>query len=263
MRQSNGVLLSDILMAEAQLCESPAISKHKELAISMTFQVAMLSRPPSDNWVLASDTKVLKGSPIKLLDGSPRVVPDYEVTTMLETRKIISRQDLGLVYAIYGNDQKARFAGLELEKETHHCISEENARLALIEVNRKANDKFPHVDGGLLAIFFYMKPALWALEFEKGLMPMTAFAFGGGGNLAMYLPQRFYRLVVATKDFQKLKMLAALTVLEGHHCNPSVVEGLEMCWSENGEPPHHATREEIAELTAKSETLVNAIVGLF
>jgi len=201
------------------------ISEEEMLAKSMTFQVAMMA---SDGWVLASDTCAFDPYMARALDDT------VMVSIRSPTRKIVHRSELSLTYAFSGGSL-ARRAGLTLEDGLRNGVVQPPDRAAFLNecLTKTAQQYKDERPGGSLLVIFdsIAMPEIWTVDFGRTAVSRTDLAFGGGGNLAMLFPQRYY--VRAPVD--RLKFLAAHTILEAHVFNPSVVDGLEVWSGKNGQ----------------------------
>jgi hypothetical protein len=210
----------------------------------VTLQVGMIG---SNGWVLASDT--LAYDPFPLAAGEQRLSAPVLSPVV---SKIVHVEVASLVYG-YAGGELARIAGIALEEKANAQITPGQRMKDLTEISITAPLKRPDLrpDGGLILIFYRPQLELWA--FQLGHLPQqyARFAFGGGGNLAMYWTQRFYD---PAASIESLKFLAAHTILEGHHCNPSFVKGLEL-WSGSGGRVAKAPEKELSELAERSAGL--------
>jgi hypothetical protein len=155
--------------------------------------------------------------------------------------KIVHRPDLRLIYAFSGNvDQIAARAGRLLEENAKARMKPEKRRELLLKAGRGTLSESDYAEGdpliesgSLIVIFYAPETDMWKLNIrgaEVSATPCRPVALGGFGNLAMYLPVRFYE----PRSVADLKFLAAYTILEGNHCNSSIVDGLELCYAAKG-----------------------------
>jgi len=194
----------------------------------MTLQVAMIGK---DGWVLASDTAVFGNYQTKDTDeGRSAFLP-----VIKSVSKIVCCRDLRFIYAFFGDvDQVAVKAGRLLEERAGGRLESQHRRALLVRISDELASE-ADTDSGLLVIFWEPQAELWEVHVGREPLRITGLCtFGGYANLALYYLFRFYghNNPLPVRD---LKFLAACTILEGHECNPTVVEGLELWWSENGE----------------------------
>lgn len=219
----------------------------------MTFQVALIG---TDGWVLASDERAYDLFAAPTSQGAKSVAP------MSRVSKIIHPANLDFIYALSGGNDLSRDTGRALEEIAGATakLPPAKRRDALADAQAQVvQQKYAgqrRLDGALL-VLFESPQELWSMSIPGAPVQYKEFAFGGAGNLAMLYVQRHYQRVAVSK----LKFLAAHTVLEGHFCNPSVVEGLELYWSENG-VIHRATDAELQGLRKRSEAAHSSIDAL-
>lgn len=211
----------------------------EELAKTMTLQVAMIG---SDGWVLASDKHLFGLDPTR--SGG---VTEYDSEMMPGHSKIRFRKEERLIWAFSGNVDVSYQAGIQLQRSAKG-ISPPDREEALNEIGREVAIEYPSQmesghGGTLLVISCSPKTDLWTLRIGSGPTPSNSFAFGGAGNRAKFLVERFYE----RRPVADLKLLAVLTIIEGHHFNPSTVNGLELWYAEKGNITQ-AKRRELADL---------------
>jgi len=220
----------------------------------MTFQVALLG---TDGWVLASDTCIFDPYPTAVgSNESPMVIGVRSTGT-----KIVYRPEIGVIYACSGGSNLSYETGANLERRLKAAISPEGRYAALDESEKEAISRYSQeVDGSLIVIFLTDPIECWTISIRGVPVRRSLVAYGGGGNLAMYFPNRLY--IERNRPVADLKLLAAYAVLEANFFNPSVVEGLEMYWSERGNV-HHATESELRDITEQSADIRARIDALF
>lgn len=211
----------------------------------MTYQIGLKA---TDGWVLASDTAACDECDVFGGGGVGAV------KTLLTTSasKIVRRDDFEMVYAFSGG-ALARCAGFALEKAVKQGLAPSERAHYLTGAFFEARKEYPNYkeDGELIVIFGYGEDAeMWTVTCGKPAVLRTEVAYGGGGNLAVFYPQRFYSLTSA----EKLTFLAAHTILEAHTFNPTVVRGLEIYQATHGtvEP---LSPDTLAKLTKRSVKL--------
>jgi hypothetical protein len=85
--------------------------------------------------------------------------------------------------------------------------------------------------------------------------------FGGDrGNAGVFFAERF-DAEIANRSVDELKLLAALTVLEGGFLNPTGVGGLDVLVSKHGEKPRFLEDEELQPLRDRAESLHNILAA--
>ena len=207
--------------------------------------------------MLASDTCIY--DPYQLATG--------EGTTNAAMRssgsKIVHNEAAGLIYAVSGGSNLSREAGEILDRYVRTGgIEPDKRRAVLTELGLEAQTKFTNsrsVAGTLLVIFYDREPNMWTLDIGSAPVSRETFAFGGGGNLAMFFVARFPE----SRTVEELKFLAAHSVSEAHFFNPSVVDGLEL-WSCTNGRVERATDTELSELRKRSARFNRRVrAGLF
>jgi hypothetical protein len=162
------------------------------------------------------------------------------------TSKIENNAASSLIFAFSGGSTAVRASILLNERASN--INPENRRKELTKIAFDSAPEGKPTGDSLIVIFYEAEPEIWTIPIGSAAVLRKDFAFGGGGNLAMYLVQRHYH----SRSVEQLKFLAAHTVLEGHYFNPSVVDGLELWSSEKG-GASESPEEELATFRKRSE----------
>jgi hypothetical protein len=232
----------DELIHNAMLCEPTAISETEELAKFVTLQIALMG---SDGWVLASDTRAYQPAFLPIRSAAA------QAQVLSETNKIVNCEEQHIIYAFSGG-AFAQETGILLRRMASQA-DPGNRAAVLIEAVRQCARSRPNdqPDGSLIVIFQQPHIEIWTLDIGR-IQPKIEPKWGwsGGGSLALIFPQLYY----ATLPINKLKLLAAHTILTGRACNPTVVGGLEL-WSGASDLAERSGEDEINRLCARSGEL--------
>ena len=227
--------------------------------LPMTLAVGLMG---SDGWVLASDKR--------LYENTGTLQPDGKIITgsiFSRTPKIHWVPEIGVAYTFAG-DHASLLAGeaLVADLKTNDCLP--SARGTLL--NRIGNQSWQshmrdmaqaNLKRDLLVIFTKPAPVqMWTVGLSVESTPSQhedIALIGDTSNGAKIFPLLYY----SQRSVKELKVLAAHTILMGHQCAQSLVEGLEM-WT--GTPDVKTTPpDELQELAKRSDKIDRAICRQF
>lgn len=225
----------------------------------MTLAVGLIG---SDGWVLASDKRLYESSG----NLQPEVNKIITGTMLSRTPKIHWVPEADLIYTFAG-DHVSMLAGEALADKLKKNACSPSARGTFLnEVgnlfwsNHARLTTQPSLKRDLLVIFTKPSVQLWTvglgLTSTPGLHEDIAL-IGDTSNGAKIFPLLYY----SPRSVEELKVLAAHTILLGHQCAKSLVEGLEM-WV--GTPDAEQIQpSELRELEKRSAKIDKATRRLF
>src|SRR6266576_2040173 len=105
---------------------------------------------------------------------------------------------------------------------------------------------------------------LWEISFIVGQASVSAASNhllnGDRGKPGVFFAER-YSAETSDKSVEELKLLAALTVLDGGLLNPTGVGGLDLLVSKHGEKPYFLEDGELQQLCDRAESLHNILTA--
>lgn len=227
----------------------------------MTLCIGLIA---SDGWIIASDKRLYEQTPTNLPDG--RIIT---TSFFSNTSKIHWVPDVNVVYTFSG-DHISALAGEGLISELRHNPPPPDSRATLLNALSynfwTTHARFSsnvHLKRDLLVVFTTPPVELWTVSL--GLPPAVGqhddkALIGDIGSGPSLFPSLYYK----PAKCEKLVVLAAHTILMGHRCNPSLIEGLEMYVGKTKDGTVRCLVEkELSDLRDQSSALSQQIGSLF